>query len=70
MCVELGVVELGVVELGVVELGVVEYIMKRELGERMLDGNLGDSEGCWIYSEEVALVKKLILCGDLYVDLN
>ena len=27
----------------------------------MLDGVLGDSKGCWSSSEEVALVKRLIL---------
>ena len=36
----------------------------------MLDGALRDSEGCWSSSKEVALVKRLILCDDLYVDIN
>ena len=41
--------------------------MKRDLSERMLDGASGDSKGIWIRSEEVELVKRLILCDNLYV---
>ena len=36
----------------------------------MLDGAVGDSERCWSSSEEVVLVKRLILCDDLYVNIN
>ena len=35
----------------------------------MLDGALGDYEGYWIV-RGIALVKRLILSDDLYVDIN
>ena len=36
----------------------------------MLDGALGDSQGCWSSSEEVVWMKRLIVCDDLYVNIN